>query len=315
MDRKARIVVTSNARADLDGYACSIGYAEFLSHLVNGVEAIRIDEPQNEVDFVLDYLGLKKIPDFRGSLSDYESLIIVDTSNLDSLRLEFDPQILSEIIDHRMVNDSHLYPWAKVQIEQVGSCATLIAEKFMQNNIVPSKESAVLLFGAIASNTINFKNKITTDRDVESAKYLKSLVEIPEDFVERMFRDKSDLEGEKLAEYLHQDFFEQEIFGHKFTIFQMEIVDTKDLVGKRLEEIKKAIAEILKNISLEFSFLNIIDTLEGYNYILATDKNTEDLLSKVLNLKFEQGLAKTDYIIMRKEITYKIKEFLGKTQK
>lgn len=94
------------------------------------------------------------------------------------------------------------------------------------------------------------------------------------------------------------------------TIFQMEIVGTDELIDQRLDEIKDIISDIIKDRKLDYCFLNIIDTLKAYNYILAIDQSTEALLKDVLRLEFKDGIVKTGYIIMRKEIMAKIKDYL-----
>lgn len=303
---KKRIFITSNKNPDLDGYACAVGYAEFLNRTGKKAKAILLGEIEDETKFVLNLADIKSMEKYGGEID--SDLIIVDTTNLQSLGRDVDKKLLVEMIDHRRVNDASLYPWAKVQNELVGSCATLITEKFMQAKIKPSKETAYLLYGAIVSNTINFKNKITSDRDRAAASFLKKLIDIPEDFAEKMFRARTNISGGNLSNYLHKDFIEQNVCGKIMTIFQMEIVETDNLIKNRLDEIKDIIHDIIKDKKLDYYFLNIIDTLKAYNYILVVDEKTETLLKKILELNFVDKLVKTDHIIMRKEIIAKIKD-------
>jgi nanoRNase/pAp phosphatase (c-di-AMP/oligoRNAs hydrolase) len=58
------------------------------------------------------------------------------------------------VIDHRKFHHADEFINAKQNIELVGSASTLIAEKFSQNSITPSREVAVCLYAAIVSNTI-----------------------------------------------------------------------------------------------------------------------------------------------------------------
>ena len=44
---------------------------------------------------------------------------------------------------------------------------------FKYNNIELSRESAILLYYGIISNTINLKSKVTTARDISILNYLK----------------------------------------------------------------------------------------------------------------------------------------------
>lgn len=304
-----KIIITSNLNPDLDGYACSIGYAEYLNKIAKNAEPILLGEIDDETKFVLEFGKIKALEKKEKDISK-NKLVIVDTSNLDSLKLNIDPHKLIEIIDHRRVNDSSLYPWAKTQIEMVGSCATLIAEKFISSNIEPSAETKLLLYGAIVSNTINFKNKITTDRDINASNYYKETLNLPEDFAEQMFRARTNIKGDNLNRYLNKDYIEQTLCGKKLTGFQMEIVGAKDLVDNRVNDICQIVTKVIQGKALDYCFLNIIDTIEAYNYIFAFNQQTEILFTKILGLKFTNGFTKTECIIMRKEIMAKIKDFL-----
>lgn len=305
-----KILVTSNLNPDLDGYACSIGYAEYLNLKGKKAEPILLGELDDETNYVLNIANEKAISQYKDILKGDIRLILVDTTSLESLRTEANPQQIYEIIDHRRLNDAHLFPWAKKQIELVGSCATLIVEKFISENLPIKTGTAYLLYGAIVSNTINFKNRITTERDRKAAEYLLTKITITDDFPEKMFRARTNIEGDNLSRYLHKDFIEQSVQNKKLTVFQMEIVGTDNLIKTSLQEIKNIINSIIKDKKLDYCFLNIIDTIKAYNYILAINSKTEDFLKKVLALDFKNGLVKTDYIIMRKEIMAKIKEYL-----
>jgi inorganic pyrophosphatase/exopolyphosphatase len=130
--------------------------------------------PQEEAGFIIKKLDVK-IANADESDLGFEKIILVDTSGPQWISKKINLEKVVEIIDHRQVENTSEFPNAKVQIELVGSCATLITEKFMTAKIIPSEKSATLLYCAIISNTINFKNKVTTDRDRKVAVWLKNL--------------------------------------------------------------------------------------------------------------------------------------------
>lgn len=308
---KNELIVSTGAGSDLDGYACSVGYAELLNKIGRPATAISVGEIDKETKFVLSLIGGAEI-EKTSSITKDAQIILVDTTNSKFLNIDADPKQVVEIIDHRKVNDAHLFPWAKVQVELVGSCATLIVEKFIEESIEPSMLSAYLLYGAIVSNTVNFKNQITLDRDIKAADYLKTLIDIPEDFVEKMFRAKTDIEGGNLKLFLESDYLEREVLGKCIVVFQPEIVETEHLIENRSDEVKSLINAIVKDKNLDYYLINIIDTLEGYNHILVFDSSSQKLLENILNIKFENGIAKINHILMRKEIMGKIKDYLEK---
>lgn len=308
--KNKKIVVTSNINPDLDGYACALGYAEFLIKQGQNAQAILLGKPLAEVDFVLNYLGEKNTTVLKKTIQG-DLIVLVDISGLDTVDKTVNPKKIVEIIDHRPVNESHLYPWAKVQIELVGACATLITERYQLGNINLPINIATYLYGAIASNTINFKSHLSTKRDIQAAKYLKKTANIPDDFVEKMFLAKSDFSGSKLERQIRDDYVEKNIAGKHFTIFQIETISAEHLIKERLPDILKFTEKILTNKKLDFYFINIIDIGQGYNFIISPDNNSRKLLENVLDIKFDGIVAKTNNVIMRKEITAGLKKYFS----
>ena len=303
-----KIVVTSYKDLDMDGYASAVCYAELLRS--NGLDAVAasVGRVGIETKFVLDFLKIKPIQSIS-SFDDFYSIILVDSDCIDSTELEANPDKVIEIIDHHVECRIHIYPNAKIQRVLIGACATLIAERLMAADLVITKENAILLYAGIISNTINLKNKITDERDIAAANYLKKIGQVPDNFIEKMFESKSDVSGYKLREELDYDYFERDFFGHIFAISQLEIVGASKLVEDRGEEIKDAIKNLSSASGPEFQFLNIIDILDGYNIIISFNNETEILLSKILNIEFVKSVSKIDHIIMRKEIIAKVKDY------
>lgn len=128
---------------------------------------------------------------------DYDQVILVDTDEVDGIN---DNKII-EVIDHRKIhNVDRLKNLKRKQIELVGACATLIAEKFYKGKIEPSQESAALLYSAIVSNTINFQGRVTTVRDRAMFQWLEGFIDIDNNYIEEMFKAKSNLGDRSLKE-------------------------------------------------------------------------------------------------------------------
>src|SRR3989338_2413616 len=130
-----------------------------------------IGEPHDEAKYILDRFGFE-YPPMIESADNFDEVILVDASDLNGLEGKISAEKVIEIIDHRKIHEADKFSKAKAQIELVGAAATLVAEKFIQNKVDISKESATLVYGAIISNTLNFKGSVTTDRDKVAAEWL-----------------------------------------------------------------------------------------------------------------------------------------------
>jgi manganese-dependent inorganic pyrophosphatase len=311
---RKEILVTGYVDPDLDSFACTFAYSYFLNQ--TGKEAIASisGKHHEEADHVINEYGLNLGIEYYNP-EEFDKIILVDASDLDGIDPKINPQKVIEIIDHRLINMSDRFPKAIVQIEMVGSAATLIAEKFEEQKINLTRELATLLYGAIVSNTLNFKAKVTTDRDRAIAEYLNNDFHFPDDFAHKMFLSKSDFSGEKLNETLRADFasFKGWGFGGKQVgIAQIEMIGGRELAESRKDTIIAELKRKKSEIGLDVIFLTIIDLEADQNILVAPNKEIEDLLSKVLNVKFENQIAIRPGLIMRKEIVPLLKEELEK---
>ena len=224
-----------------------------------------------------------------------------------------DPRIKSEqvieVFDHRFSNDSHLFTNAIIQIELLGACATVVAEKFQQSQKDISQESAVLLHTGIISNTLNFQAHITTSRDKAMASWLNKKFALPADFAWQMFKAKSDFSGSKLADSIEQDFRSGGL--GKIGIAQIEMIGGEELVKNRASEILEKLQQKQKALGLEYIFLSIVELKEGHNIFVSSDLKTQDLLKSVFNVNFENNIAVLPDLLMRKEIRPLLQKAIG----
>jgi len=305
------ILITSYVNPDLDGVAGVIAYSEFLQKTgINSAIGV-MGEIHDEAKYVLDRFNFEYPPVILGS-NDFDKVILIDASDLNNLEGNIELEKVIEIIDHRTIHEADKFPNAKAQIELVGSAATLIAEKFIQNNIEISKKSAILLLGAIISNTLNFKGGVTTDRDRKVAEYLNKTAGLPDNFWKELFIAKSDLSGEKLAKQIEGDFVWYSMGGKKVGIAQIEMIGVSRLIKERGDEIIKILNKIKTEMGLNYIFLNTIELKKMENFFITNDENTKKLLEKVLDVGFDGDVAKREGLIMRKQILPLLKEELEK---
>lgn len=303
------ILVTSYVSPDTDGTACLVAYAEYLNKTGLACESSIIGELHVEAKYVFDKFGISYPKQIQNDEA-FDKVILVDSSDINALEGKINPTKVVEIIDHRKVHEADKFINAKSQIELVGAAATLVAEKFKQNNIPISKEAAVLIYAAIVSNTLNFKNSVTTERDKLIAAWLKEQIQIPEDFVKELFVAKSDLSGEKLNQRIEDDFSCFDFGGKKVGIAQLEVCDVKNLLQSRLNEINEALIKIKSQLKLDYVFQNTIDLDENKSYLVTNHLATQNLLNNILGVSFNNNVAALPKVMMRKQITPLLKDNL-----
>lgn len=306
------ILVTSYQNPDLDGTACAIGYAEYLQK--EGLKAIAaiFGTLHRETEFVLQYGSLEGPARAEEMSIEDMDIVLVDASDATGIAKSIKLSQVTEIIDHRKINHADDFKNARIQIEFVGSAATLIAEKFRAENIPISDRSALLLYAAIISNTINFQATVTTERDKEMAQWLSSVALPSKDFTRQMFHSKSQF-NEPLELVFEHDFALIPIGNKNIGIIQLEIVDVENFVRDNLDLIKNLLVSLKSDKSLDMIFLTVIDVEKARNFLISVDQDTQDLLTKALSVNFADSIAQREGILMRKQITPLLKETLDKS--
>lgn len=300
------ILVTCYVNPDLDGYAGTLAYAEFLNKQGKNALAAIVGVPHVEAQYVLDRFKITPsltIADTR----DYSEIILVDTSDLNGLGGKIEADKIIEIIDHRLVNEADKFPHAHKQIELVGAAATLIAEKFIKNQVAISRESSILLYSAIISNTLNFKAGVTTERDHIAATWLRGNFEINDDYSKELFLAKSDTSGDKLFQLIEGDLATFKIADKKLGIVQLELIGAEKLIEEREIDILKTLRNLKAKHNLDCIFQTIIELERENNYFVTEDLNLKMTLEKVLQARFIGPVGVREGTVMRKQIVPLIK--------
>lgn len=306
------IFVISYDSPDLDGIACAIAYSEFLNKEGKQAQAIYYGDLGLEVEFVKQYTRYFPVEKHTDGFPEDSRFILVDAADPDELEKTIIPEKVIEVIDHHPLVFTETFIHAQKTIELVGSCATLITEKFQQEHFIPSKEAIIYLYSAIISNTVNFKNTITTQRDIDAATYLKSFLDIPDNYIEQMFSSKSRLTPKNLYHVIFQDFFAKPINGKRVGIGQIEIANLDETITKLWNELVMALERIRKEDTLDYIFLVGIDLNEGKTMFISIDEQSRLLFSHALEIPDLKNKHTIDFIMMRKQVWPKVDGVLEK---
>lgn len=302
------MIITSYENPDLDGVACIVAYSEFLNSKGSNARSFITGVPHPEAEWALRQTKVK-IPTLNSETDD--EVVIVDVSTPVALSNFINIEKVIEVIDHRKISRAEEFPNAKKQIELVGAAATLIAEKFFYKKLKPRKSTAMLLYGAIASNTLNFKANVVTSRDLKMAKWLRTIGEISNDFTHDMFLAKSNFGKRSMKEVILADLSRSTKIGDKeIAIAQLEIIGVKNLFASRHQEIYDALVEIKKDLKADMIFLSAVDLESGFNGFVYTNEDEKNLIMSTLGAREEGNYLIRDGVILRKEIQPILAEFV-----
>jgi manganese-dependent inorganic pyrophosphatase len=130
-------------------------------------------------------------------------VLLVDHAELAQSVPGADQADIVEILDHHHIGSIETHVPVTATFDPVGSTATLVIERFRQNGLEPSRPSAILLLGAILSDTVILNSATTTERDHAVVEYLERVLALEGlEFGREMFEataDVSQLPAEQLV--------------------------------------------------------------------------------------------------------------------
>ena len=149
-----------------------------------------------------------------------------------------------EILDHHHIGSIETRVPVRATFDPVGSTATLVIERFRQSGMEPSRPVAMLLLGAILSDTVILNSPTTTERDRAVIDYLERVLVLDAtDFGREMFERTSDLTRVPAEDIVRRDVKEYDAGGGQtLRIAQVETV------GQTLEERKDELLSALDEV-------------------------------------------------------------------
>ena len=131
-----------------------------------------------------------------------------------------------EILDHHHVGSIETRVPVRATFDPVGSTATLVIERFRHSGMEPSHSAAIMLLGAILSDTVILNSPTTTERDLAVVDYLEQVLALDAtEFGREMFEQTSDLSRVPADEIVQRDAKEYDAGdGQTLQIAQVETV-------------------------------------------------------------------------------------------
>jgi manganese-dependent inorganic pyrophosphatase len=177
-----------------------------------------------------------------------------------------------EILDHHHIGSIETRVPVTATFDPVGSTATLVIERFRQNGMEPSPPTAMMLLGAVMSDTIILNSATTTERDHRVVEYLERVLALDAgEFGRQMFEATSDVSEVTAEEIISRDAKQyHSSSGHQICIAQIEVVG-KSLL-ERSQELVAAMRKARENRDLQLYALMVTDVLsKGTDLLVAGD--------------------------------------------
>ncbi len=174
-----------------------------------------------------------------------------------------------EILDHHHIGSIETRIPVTATFDPVGSTATLVVERFRQKGLEPSHATAMMLLGAVLSDTVILNSATTTERDHAVVEYLERVLAVDAEQLGReMFEATADVSEVSAAEIISRDAKQYQVRGDQtICIAQIEVVGTGLL--ERSSELLEAMSAERERRDFHLYALMITDVLEKGTHLLA----------------------------------------------
>jgi manganese-dependent inorganic pyrophosphatase len=177
-----------------------------------------------------------------------------------------------EILDHHHIGSIETRVPVTATFDPVGSTATLVVERFRQNGMEPSRTTAVLLLGAVLSDTVILNSPTTTERDHGVVEYLERVLAVDAQALGReMFEVTSDVSEVSAEEIIARDAKRYQVQGGQMIcIAQVEVVG--DALLERKDELLAALRKERADRGFQLYALMVTNVLsKGTELLVAGD--------------------------------------------
>lgn len=296
------IIITSGSKyVDIDAYASCIAYRELLN--LQGIQAQAVTTAKLNNSITNSLLQLNtKLDKYKKSKQ--ENYIILDVSNKNYFDKMVQEDNIIELIDHHFGFEEY---WKKklgnkANIEFIGAVATIITEKYERFNLLNkmSKDVAYLLMSAILDNTLNFKAKVTTQRDKIAYEKLESIIGNAINYRENYFLEyQYNIENNLIHALQNDTKLEKVNETIPYVFGQLMVWDKNKIIDN-----EKVLYDTLKKLGDEW-MLNLICLKEGKSYIISDNNNVKKKIEKLMDSKFKNNIMTLPEVWLRKEIIKK----------
>jgi manganese-dependent inorganic pyrophosphatase len=203
-----------------------------------------------------------------------------------------------EILDHHHVGSVETTVPVRATFDPVGSTATLVIERFRRNGMEPTRPTALMLLGAIHSDTVILNSPTTTERDRAAVDYLGRVLGLDAiDFGREMFESTSDVSDLSAEQILDRDAKEYDTEHGRVSIAQIETVGTALL--ERKDELLEAMRARREREGLRLVALMITDIhSRGTELLVAGDASS---LERAFGETSDGGVISLPGVMSRKK--------------
>ena len=293
------MIVLGHQNPDCDSLCSAIGLSALFNKIGKVSSPALQGEPNPEAQFLLQKANFET-PKIVTSVAG-EEIFLVDYSDWGQGVADMKQAKILGIVDHHKLGDITTVEPLECWIWPVGCTATIVYNMYKFHNQSVDADVAMLMMGAIISDTVNFKGPTTTDMDKDAVKALAEIAGVSdiEAFAEEQFDAKSDIAAVPAAELILRDQKVFEMAGDKLAIAQLELTSLETALSKKVDMLAEmGQLQADKGYHSTIVLLTDINKLDTIALIISKDA---DKVAKALNSSVADHAFELPGVVSRKK--------------
>lgn len=293
------MIVLGHQNPDCDSLCSAIGLSALFNKIGKVSSPALQGEPNPEAQFLLQKANFET-PKIVTSVAG-EEIFLVDYSDWGQGVADMKQAKILGIVDHHKLGDITTVEPLECWIWPVGCSATIVYNMYKFHNQSVDADIAMLMMGAIISDTVNFKGPTTTDMDKDAVKALAEIAGVSdiEAFAKEQFDAKSDIATVPASELILRDQKVFEMAGEKLAIGQLELTSLETALSKKVDMLAEmGQLQADKGYHSTIVLLTDINKLDTIALIISKDA---DKVAKALNSSVADHAFELPGVVSRKK--------------
>ena len=278
-DIEGTIYVSGHRSPDSDTVGSSVAYAALLRALGFDAVPVVLGPINHETEYILNAAGLKT-PELLEDASGLNMVLVDHSEYTQSAEGLKDAHIIA-IVDHHgdgsvMTGNPLIY-----DARPIGSTAAITWLRYRSCGVEPDRQSAIMMMGAILSDTKNLQSGTTTFADREAVRVLSGIGGITDvdAFYQGQYMALLSYEGKTDEEIFFSDYKEYDIGGKNVSVGNVNAYDeetARDL-AKRMR-IVMPLTKSKTGMDMSFAMVSILHDDISVTWLVPSDEAAEEVL-------------------------------------
>ena len=283
---KGPIYVTGHKTPDSDTVGAAIGYANLLQKLGYDAHAVVLGKINAESEFILKAAKIET-PKILEDASGLNMILVDHSEYMQSAPGLQDAKIIA-VIDHHGVGSIFTGNQLIYDARPLCSANTIVWFHYRNYGVEIDKQTAIVMLGAILSDTGGLKFSTTTAADKAAGKNLADIAGITDidAFYDEMRKFALSYTGMSDEEIFFSDYKEYLAGDKKFAIATIQVYD-KQNSEKLAPRLKAVIPGALVSRGMDMSFIQLAPSPKEH-YLIASDEAAEEVLKIAFGEKLKR---------------------------